>query len=224
MVFPRPTHIVAAARARLVSVPAWVLIVEIFIGAGWLRAFTEKLISLDWWRGETLAGFLVETDAARVPWFHLVTDVVVWPNLTVISGLVAGAQLLIGGALLAGRFRVPALLGGMALNVAFVLAGAVNPSVFYLVAQLALLLWVIERPETPRAGLLASLVGVAGLAIAGSAALAIGTVHPGHVIEDPGAVLVFLGALAAVGAERARLGRQAPPVTLEERRLVDVRS
>ena len=222
MEFPRPTHLVAAARARLVSVPAWVLVVEIFIGAGWLRAFTEKLISADWWRGETLAGFLVETDAERVPWFHLVTDVVVWPNLTIVSGVVAGAQLLIGGALLTGRRRVPALLGGMVLNVAFVLAGAVNPSVFYLVAQLAVLLWVIERPETPRAGLLASLVSVAGLAVAGSAALAIGTVHPAHVIEDPGAVLVFLGGLAAVGAERARLGRPVTAVAGEQRPLVDV--
>ena len=218
---PKPSTLVAATRFRLLSIPSWVLVTELFIGAGWLRAWAEKAISLEWWRGETLATFLDTTADARVPWFHLVTDVVVWPNLVLISALVAFVQLALGVALVTGRCRVPALLVGIALNVCFVLAGAVTPSAFYILAQLAVLLWVIEQRRTERHHLLATGIGLAGLAVAGSAVLSIGTLHPEHVIEDPSMMLVFAGGLAVVGAERARLGTRVAVTEPPERDLVE---
>ena len=68
---PKPSTLVAATRFRLLSIPSWVLVTELFIGAGWLRAWAEKAMSLEWWRGESLATFLDTTADARVPWFHL---------------------------------------------------------------------------------------------------------------------------------------------------------
>ncbi|MEM9464977.1 MAG: hypothetical protein AAGA90_06375 [Actinomycetota bacterium] len=196
--------LVAAIRSRTLAIPSWVLVIECFIGAGWLRAWAQKAISIDWWRGDALVTFLADTEAARVPWFHVVVDLVVAPNLIAVAAAVALVQLVVGLALVLGRHRVPALLTGIAMNVAFVLAGAVTPSAFYLLAQLAVLLWVIEDRRSPRARGLASVVSLGGLALAGSAVLSIGTLHPDHVIEDPSMMLVFLGLLAAVGAELAR--------------------
>ena len=206
---PTTQTLVAAVRSRVLAIPSWVLVVEIFIGAGWLRACAEKVLSADWWRGESLAAFLVETEAGRVPWFGLVTDLVVAPNLVAVSVGVMALQLAVGAALLVGRYRVPALLVGMTMNVAFVLAGAVTPSAFYLLAQLAVVLWVIEDGPSAWSRALASMVALAGLALAGSAVLSIGTLHPADVVDDPSMMLVFLGLLAAAGAERAQLARRA---------------
>ncbi|MEM7142339.1 MAG: hypothetical protein AAF548_15050 [Actinomycetota bacterium] len=201
-----PRNLMTAARQRIESVPTWVLFIEIFIGAGWLRAAAEKAISGDWWGGATLEAFLIETDGERVPWFHLVTDVVVWPNLALVSAAVAITQVALGVCLLTGRARATTLLVGIALNTSFVLAGAVDPSAFYLLAQLAVLLWVAEERRTPHPTAIAWTLAIGGLATAGSALLSIGTLHPEHVVDDPSMMLVFLGLLTAASAER--LGRR----------------
>ncbi|MEM9518860.1 MAG: hypothetical protein AAGA37_06055 [Actinomycetota bacterium] len=215
MNLPQPSTLTAAIRSRILAIPSWVLMIEVFIGAGWLRAFAQKALSLDWWRGDTLATFLVETDEARVPWFHLVTDLVVAPNLALVSAAVALAQLGVGLALVTGRFRVPALLAGLVLNVSFVLAGAVTPSAFYLVAQLAVLLWVIESRRSAWTSALTSILSLGGLALAGSSVLSISSLHPDHVIEDPSMMLVFLGTLTAFVAERARRNRASASTPME---------
>ena len=107
----------------------------------------------------------------------------------------------------------------MAMNVAFVLAGAVTPSAFYLLAQLAVVLWVVESGRSAWSRALASIVALTGLALAGSAVLSIGSLHPAHVVEDPSMMLVFLGLLAAGGAERAQLARrEAATHTVEDSR------
>ena len=212
---PVPT-LVATIRSRVLAVPAWVLMIEIFIGAGWLRASAEKVLSADWWRGDTLAAFLDDTDDARVPWFDPIVELVVAPNLAVVALGVAALQLVVGVGLLSGRARVPTLLAGVAMNVTFGLAGAVTPSAFYLLAQLAVLLWVIEARRSAWTDALSTSLAIGGLALAGSAVLSIQTLHPEHVIDDPSMMLVFLGLLAAFGAERARWSqptatRGAPP-------------
>lgn len=211
MSLPSPATITSAVRDRVLAVPAWVLVVEVFIGAGWLRACAQKVISAEWWTGDGLAAFLTETDEARVPWFDVVVDLIIAPNLIAVSAIVAALQLLVGLGLVSGRYRVPALFVGMAMNVAFVLAGAVTPSAFYLLAQLAVLLWVVEAGRSVWGRAIASVVALSGLALAGSAVLSIGTLHPDHVIEDPSMMLVFLGLLSAFGAERAQVARESRP-------------
>ncbi len=47
-------------------------------------------------------------------------------------------QLLVGAAILLGLFTNAALLGGLFMNLNFILAGAPNPSAFYFVIQVAL--------------------------------------------------------------------------------------
>ena len=207
-VYPPTTNpLVAAIRSRVLAIPSWVLVVEIFIGAGWLRASTEKLLAPDWWTGEELTTFLAETESARVPWFGVVADTVVAPNAALVAATVAAIQVLVGTALLTGRGRTVALLAGMTMNVAFVLAGAVTPSAFYLLAQLVVVLWLIETSPERRSLALASGVALAGLALAGSAVLSIRTLHPDHVIDDSAMMLVFVGGLATLGAELARSRR-----------------
>ncbi|MEM8934595.1 MAG: hypothetical protein AAGE94_25600, partial [Acidobacteriota bacterium] len=74
---------------------------------------------------------------------------------------------------------------------------------------------VVEAGRSVWGRAIASVVALSGLALAGSAVLSIGTLHPDHVIEDPSMMLVFLGVLAAVGAERAQVAREVQP-TLEQ--------
>lgn len=55
--------LLAPVSARLRDLPAWVVVTEVFIGLGWLRAATEKLIDPPWWAGGTISDFLADHDA-----------------------------------------------------------------------------------------------------------------------------------------------------------------
>ena len=95
----------------------------------------------------------------------------------------------------ANRYVRPALWAAIVLNVTFTLAGAVNPSAFYLVIQVTLLL-ALSRPVSMtiavRRAVLWCTVGAMIVAF-------IGTVEPEAVIEDPAAMLVVVTVLAAAG-------------------------
>jgi hypothetical protein len=59
--------------------------------------------------------------------------------------LVVASQVAAGVALVTGWRVGWALIAGMFLNLNFVLVGAVDPSIFYLVAQMALGLWMVDE-------------------------------------------------------------------------------
>lgn len=50
----------AAFDRRFVSRPSWVVLAELFLGVGWLRAATSKAIERDWWAGRTIADFVAD--------------------------------------------------------------------------------------------------------------------------------------------------------------------
>ena len=66
--------------ARFADQPAWAAVTEVFIGLGWLRAATSKIIDPSWWSGDHLAEFSTRDSAVGAP--SLVTvgdhDVFVW--------------------------------------------------------------------------------------------------------------------------------------------------
>ncbi len=72
------------------------------------------------------------------PFYHaLVTDVFL-PNAALLGWGVMLGELLAGVAILVGMFSNAALLGGLFMNLNFVLAGVPNPSAFYIIIQLTL--------------------------------------------------------------------------------------
>jgi thiosulfate dehydrogenase [quinone] large subunit len=191
--------------------PPWVLLTRLFFGLGWLRAATEKLIDPYWWNGAGIQTFLVDHDDSRLAWYRPFVDHVIEPHLDTVVVLVVALQLAAGLALLRGRNPGAALAAGIFLNINFVAVGAVSPSAFYLVAQGALVLWLVEQRPEPvyRRALLGGtclliLIGLVGTPL-------IRTLQPAEVIDDPAMMLLVLGSLSAVATVETVRRHQRPP-------------
>ncbi len=108
------------------------------------------------------------------------------------------------------------------LNVNFVLIGSPNPSIFYLVLQLGLALWMLEASQAAaRSVRVLRSITIGGLVMTGVLVPSVATVDPAHIVDDPAATLAawtFCGAIAASVASR-RLRRRLLQVPL-----VDLRS
>ena len=191
----RPSRLV---RDRIDSVPTWVLLIQLFIGLGWLRAGVEKVISTEWRSGVELDRFLVEHGDVTVWWYRPFVDLAVEPSLVAVSAVVMLGQLAIGTALIVGRGVGPALAVGMLLNLHFVAAGAVDPSVFYLLAQGAVALWLVESSARRRTSILAAGTTVGAAALAVVSVSGISNLHPAEVVDDPALMLSMVGVLAAL--------------------------
>ena len=190
----------ARVRCRLLAsrldVPVWVLLIEVFIGLGWLRAAAEKIIDPAWWSGDVVADFLVAHEGATLPWYRLVEEAIVRPGMGLVLIYVVLAQLAIGAALVAGVRRELALGVGVFLNLNFIALGAVTPSAFYVLAQLAVLLWVVEsRLDHGAMRSVAAAGAVTGLVLAVTSLPAVSTIDPALVIDDPAVMLTLLGVL-----------------------------
>lgn len=187
--------------------PAWAAVTEIFIGLGWLRAATAKSLDPRWWEGSAIQEFLIEHDATTLGWYRPFTELVVTPNARLFAALVLTLQLIAAVSLLSGRHRAIGLAAGVCMNLHFVAAGAVNPSAFYLLAQGALVLWLVEqRPVLPSVDSLMHATAV-GLAMIGFNLPFIRTLDPKAVIDDPAIMMATIGALTCLAcfliAERA---------------------
>jgi len=185
---------------RLDNTPAWVTVVTLFIGMGWLRAGVEKLLDGQWWNGSYLTDFLAENDGVGLGVYHRFADLLIEPNAVAISLVVMLAQFAIGAALITGRATRLALAAGIGLNLHFIAAGAVDPSVFYILSQGAVLLWMAEQSRSRITNARLDVAGAAGLGLAAFAAPSVTTIDPAEVIHDPGMILVTIGMLTATGA------------------------
>ncbi len=182
--------------ARALSAPAWVFLIQLFIGLGWLRAAAEKLIDPGWWTGDVLVGFVAAQQDSVLQWYAPFLNSVVVPAAPLIAFLVLAAQLLAGLCLVSGRRLSLGLGVGIVMNLSFMAAGAVTPSVFYLLAQGAVLLWMAERNWSPQMTLRLHDAAVASLFLIGLNVPFISTIDPAEVIEDPALMFVFGGLLS----------------------------
>jgi thiosulfate dehydrogenase [quinone] large subunit len=113
-----------------------------FIGIGWIRAFAEKATDPNWAGGGTLTDFLdshLAADQMPFPFYRDLTTDVFLPHAATLAWIVLLGQLMAGLGILTGTLTTAALLGGLFMNVNFVLAGATDPSPFYIVIQALLL-------------------------------------------------------------------------------------
>lgn len=113
-----------------------------FIGIGWIRAFAEKATDPNWVGGGTLTDFLnnhLAADQMPFPFYRDITTDYFLPHAATLAWIVLLGQLMAGLGILTGTLTTAALLGGLFMNVNFVLAGATDPSPFYIVIQALLL-------------------------------------------------------------------------------------
>jgi uncharacterized membrane protein YphA (DoxX/SURF4 family) len=178
---------------RFLDHPSWVILIEMFIGLGWLRAATEKVISSAWWNGDEIRALAEEHEQLTMPWFRPVLTALL--DMTpVVTVVVLVGQLLAGIALVSGIRVRTGLFIGMTMNLVFIMIGAVDPSIFYLMLQAVLWLWLFEH-HVPRNTSLYSL----NILIGAAAVLALASVpfvsslDPGNVVEDPAIILVTYG-------------------------------
>lgn len=176
--------------------PTWIVITQIFFGLGWIRAASSKIIDNTWWNGDHIRHFAAAHETHTLPWAQLIVQTATHNASAFIAALVLLAQVFTGVALVTNRFLPTALSVGLTMNVVFMICGAVNPSVFYIIGQGALALWLAESarycPATERK--LKTTVWLAGALLLLTAPF-IRTVHPSHVIEDPACVLALVSAL-----------------------------
>ena len=122
---------------------SFLLPLRLFIGLGWFRAGISKLTKPGWYNGDALQKFLVEHldkgDIVFPPYEFLVNNLFL-PNVALLSWIIVIGQILCGISILAGAFTNLALMMGLIMNLNFILAGAPNPSAFYVMIQIVLLL------------------------------------------------------------------------------------
>lgn len=202
--------------------------VRVFIGIGWLRAFGEKAIDPDWWRGRSLEQFLtmhVQDDMIPFPPYQALVSDLFLPNTMLLAFVVLVGQLLVGMAILTGTLTNLAILGGLFMNLNFLLIGVPDPSAFYIVIQVALLMtgagailgvdawlherlrfpWLAARPSgdlSPRPRRQRKAAAFAALAI-GFALYSLVHIRdwsPSGSVHDPAAILTTLATMGAAWA------------------------
>ena len=197
---------------------------RVFIGLGWLRAFAEKAIDPNWRDGASLAAFLErqrESGEIMFPAYDALVGELFLLHAAALGFVVMLGQLLAGLAILTGAATNAALLGGLFMNLNFLLAGATDPSAFYIVIQAVLLptnagailgldarLYpalghplLAARPAArggPRVGAATLLSGaVAALGVAAYALVHVRDWSPGGSVHDPAMILSILATMAA---------------------------
>lgn len=209
---------------RFVGTPAWVVVTQLFIGLGWLRAVAEKVIDPRWWAGEVIEEFASTHADATLAWYAPFLDNVVLRWAPVVGVVVLAGQAVAATSLVSGRHLNVGLLVGAVLNLHFMAAGAVTPSAFYLLAQGALMLWLCEQNANRSTAKTLQTRAAAAAFVAGLNLAFISTVHPGQVIDDPAVMFSFGGALAALAcllaAESVRRDRPGVPAVASQRHRV----
>lgn len=137
----QPRMWLPALRREATKANAYLVPLRWFLGVAWLRSAADKLLDPAWHSGDVLREFLATTGlrgASSFPELATLIEEVIEPSAPLVAGVVLALQLLFGAGILLGCFTNLALLGGITVNVAFMLAGAPNPSAFYVLIQIVL--------------------------------------------------------------------------------------
>jgi len=212
----QPAPLAAPTTRRGVPPAIGVTPLRIFLAAGWLRAGIEKLIDPTWRNGSGLRAFLSTSHSSALPFFRPVMDHAVRPTAVLVAFVVMATELGCGIAIAVGRPLRAALSWGALLNVVFMLSGAVNPSIFYLLMEAVLLLAIADgfvggRPSAPsrRSPALAAVCALLGVVLLPF----VRTIAPAKVIADPAIVLAFFAFIVSFSI-MVRLGAAtASPAT-----------
>ena len=199
------------ALQRFSRLPPWVLLGQLFLGIGWLRAGIAHGVSGTWWSGDELLAFVADRRPQALPIYGHFLDGIVGELPTGFAAVVLLTELAVGVALLANVRSLEALTVGCFLNLHFIAAGQVNPSIFYLIISLSVIGWSVEANlATERIRSLARTTTIVGSVAAVVLLPAVQTLAPASVIEDPASVLILLTMLVVAALWTSYLRRRRP--------------
>lgn len=201
--------------SRYDGLPPGIAVSQLFLGIGWGRSAIAHLVEREWWTGGALRSDLAAIEADRLPGVGTLLHLLGEATAPATAFVLLAVQAVVAVLLIANRRTSAALAAGVAMNLLFIAAGAVNPSIFYLVLATVVGLWMLEeRLPADRLGPTARAVaGVSAFAIVVLVPLA-GTLDPARVIEDPAMVLSSYAALLVVVA--ITMIRRAPAAEVWE--------
>ncbi len=130
-------------RNELLKDKSLLLPLRWFIGLGWIRASVEKIVAPGWTDGAAPTAFLenhLHGGSIPFPFYDFLITEAFLPHATVLGLIILVGEVFAGLGIITGTFSNLALLGGLFMNVNFILAGEPNPSAFYIVIQSALLI------------------------------------------------------------------------------------
>lgn len=183
---------------RYRGVPAAVLLPQLFLAFGWLRAAVAHGLDGAWWSGDEVLRFVAFDTAAAIGIYEPFLSHVVTPLPAITAVIVLCIEVVVGVMLVLNVRPLTAIMLGAFLNLQFIMAGEVNPSTFYLVIALVVVLWRLERTVSlSTSRLLARRVAIAAAVATVLLLPFITSPSPDQVIEDPAIVLIFLSLLVA---------------------------
>lgn len=119
---------------------AWLALLRVWIGAMWLTGGWGKLTFEGGW---SAAGFLrgtLERETVPFEFWRGVTESILIPNVAVFDVLVPWGQFLIGLALILGVVTNFAAAMGIAMNLSFLMSGAISANPYFIAIQTVLIL------------------------------------------------------------------------------------
>ena len=185
-----PAWLRSAVASRLSDRPAYVVLLELFLVLGWGRAAVAKLMSAPWRDGTQLQEFIADHDPLTIGWYRPLANLISSNGTWLWAAFIVAVELAIAISLFIGRGTAVAIATAIFLNVNFILAGQGNPSIFYILMQVAVGLWLVEGP-LPRsmARSATRVVGLLAVVLVVATVPYLKTLDPHAVIDDPAAVL-----------------------------------
>lgn len=164
------------------------------------------MVDSDWWTGGVIDEFVVENSSRTVGWYRPILDVLIADYSVAWAVVVTALEILVAVSLLTSTRVDTGLAVAIFLNANFLIIGSPNPSVFYLILQSALVLWMLESSTALVASIRRlRLLSVAGVGLMLGCLPYVRTLDPAGVIDDPALVLAtwsLCGVVAAVVARR----------------------
>jgi thiosulfate dehydrogenase [quinone] large subunit len=118
----------------------WLVVLRLYLGWSWLAAGWDKARDPAWESGKAVAGFLQGAlKAAPYGWYKALITSTFLPNAKLFAFLVTWGEVLVGVAFLVGLFTGLAAIGGILMNLSFLLAGSVSTNPAYIIIQLVLI-------------------------------------------------------------------------------------
>ena len=125
--------IIKSIKEDILKNTVFLLPLRLFIGLGWIRAGTEKIVSEQWISGEILNNFFIaqlSNGSIQISFYIQCIEQFFIPNVQSLIWIIVIGQLLAGVSIFFGIFCNFGLLGGLFMNLNFILAGSINPSAF----------------------------------------------------------------------------------------------